>query len=179
MFLQCSKECGTGVQTRKVYCQTGTGYIVHQARCDQTQKPNSQRKCFEKACKLTVKLTQESVDEQDKFMQVKWLSGAWGEVNISFRFFDLNINFYKNVNGKTAQTFLQFYLLFSFKCSRTCGHGHRERFVACVSNNAVVTDSYCDPVNKPIRKELCNSFPCPFWRHGAWSKVGLKRYYIV
>lgn len=85
-FVQCSKECGTGVQSRKVYCQTTTGYIVHEARCDPSQKPNSQRKCFEKACKLTVKLTQESVNDQDKFLHVKWLSGAWGEV-IFFSFF--------------------------------------------------------------------------------------------
>uniref|UniRef100_A0A7M5V8I3 A disintegrin and metalloproteinase with thrombospondin motifs 9 n=2 Tax=Clytia hemisphaerica TaxID=252671 RepID=A0A7M5V8I3_9CNID len=133
----CSRSCGTGTQTRKVFCQTTTGQIVDEERCEAVERPSDRRRCFEKACKLKVKLTQESVGESAKFLNVKWLSGAWG------------------------------------KCSRTCGHGYRERITACVSNNAIVTDSYCDPSKKPVSRELCNTFPCPFWRHGAWSKCTL------
>ena len=82
-YVQCSRSCGTGTQTRKVFCQTTTGHIVDEDRCEAVERPTDRRKCFEKACKLKVKLTQESVGESAKFLNVKWLTGARGKVKIT------------------------------------------------------------------------------------------------
>lgn len=43
--------------------------------------------------------------------------------------------------------------------------------IGCVVNNAIVAEKYCDSSVKPIGRELCNTFGCPVWRSGAWSKV--------
>jgi len=77
---QCSEKCGTGVQSRKVFCRTTTDLIVDDSRCKAGDKPSDSRKCFEKACQLKVKLTQESVGESNKLLNVRWLPGAWGQV---------------------------------------------------------------------------------------------------
>jgi len=44
MYLfQCSETCGTGTQTRKVYCSLG---IDRENACDQSIKPEASRACL-------------------------------------------------------------------------------------------------------------------------------------
>ncbi|KDR20349.1 hypothetical protein L798_05516, partial [Zootermopsis nevadensis] len=54
---QCSEDCGTGVQTRKVHC-SGPGLDS----CDASSKPDESRAC-----------------SSDKQCSGKWFSGPWGQ----------------------------------------------------------------------------------------------------
>lgn len=58
MGLQCSEDCGTGVQTRKVHC-SGPGIDS----CDVRSKPDESRAC-----------------SSDKQCSGKWFTGPWGQV---------------------------------------------------------------------------------------------------
>jgi hypothetical protein len=57
-LLQCSEDCGTGVQTRKVHCsEPGL------ESCDARSKPDESRAC-----------------SSDKLCSGKWFTGPWGQV---------------------------------------------------------------------------------------------------
>lgn len=61
MYLfQCSETCGTGTQTRKVYCSLG---IDRENACDHSTKPEASRACL-----------------SDKDCSGLWFTGPWSQV---------------------------------------------------------------------------------------------------
>ena len=63
LFSQCRPVCGSGVQTRNVYCVSAEGNYMQAIHCNSTTPPPKQRKCNNGACPPP-----------------SWEPGAWGEV---------------------------------------------------------------------------------------------------
>lgn len=61
-LFQCSETCGTGTQTRKVYCSLG---IDRENACDQSIKPEASRACL-----------------SDKDCSGLWFTGPWSQVRL-------------------------------------------------------------------------------------------------
>lgn len=75
-----------------------------------------------------------------------------------------------------------------FKCSVSCGPGRRTRVATCISQSA------CDPEQKPTTQETCDMGPClskplianavstrfqsPQWLYTEWSE-GVGRFYFL
>ena len=47
----------------------------------------------------------------------------------------------------------------------------RKRAVACMAHTVMLSEEKCGKEEKPHSQELCNTFSCPFWRHGQWTEV--------
>lgn len=74
-MFQCSETCGTGTQTRKVYCSLG---IDRENACDQSTKPEINRACL-----------------SDKDCNGLWFTGPWSQVRYNYNNFQLFVKYKK------------------------------------------------------------------------------------
>lgn len=73
---------------------------------------------------------------------------------------------------------LKIYLL---KCSHTCGSGHHNRSITCLSgeNGYQVDDSFCNHLLREMTQKACNTEPCPEWAIGEDTPVGFLDFFAL
>ncbi|XP_069484120.1 A disintegrin and metalloproteinase with thrombospondin motifs 20 [Ambystoma mexicanum] len=59
------------------------------------------------------------------------------------------------------------------ECLVTCGKGNRHRQVFCQLNDESMSDSLCDPNNKPTSVKSCELQECASWLVGPWGSCSV------
>lgn len=131
---KCSSDCGSGVQTRKVFCgaidDEGTVKKVEDTKCDAALKYEAEKNCTgEEECKGD------------------WFSGPWSPVSRH----DIRLRL------DPTETHAP---LLEFQCSKPCGGGQKARKVLCLQNNETVAITNCDGNSVPFSSEVCNNHAC-------------------
>lgn len=185
----CSVTCGQGYVERLVYCVVA-GKRVSDTKCKEVKKPYQTRPCLMSPC-ATWKTRawsrcSKSCGGGHQIREVYCETGAGenvpdDECNMKEKpdnrrkcfekACQLNVKLvFENPKETNVLTHVRWMTGAWGECSKSCGKGFRERVVECMSNNVIVKESKCSASRKPVTKEFCNVFSCPFWRHGAWSK---------
>ena len=60
-----------------------------------------------------------------------------------------------------------------FQCSSSCSEGWQRRQVLCHDEEGPSVN--CDGEQKPVERQSCDAGPCPDWKYGEWTQVGLHR----
>ncbi|XP_068085411.1 thrombospondin type-1 domain-containing protein 4 [Anabrus simplex] len=159
---QCSEECGTGVQTRKVYCSSG-----QEETCDKTSRPDDSRAC-----------------SSDKLCSGKWFTGPWGQCSaqcgrgrqtrdaVCVAFLHSQYRVVLDMNCPSAlkpetervceasNCSPEWYVSDWSPCSRDCGSGVQKREVKCLDDKQDPS-AECDEEKRPPGKRACNTHDCP------------------
>uniref|UniRef100_A0A1B6DYX2 PLAC domain-containing protein n=1 Tax=Clastoptera arizonana TaxID=38151 RepID=A0A1B6DYX2_9HEMI len=157
---QCSVDCGTGIQTRKVRC-SGV-----ESQCDATTKPEMTRTC-----------------SSDKYCGGHWHTGPWQQcsagcgwgrqsrsvVCVVKQLNELAITSEKNCEGQTKPPLEQqcrvkicgseWFTTDWSQCSKSCDTGVQRREVRCLDENYVLSN-LCKEAEKPSIRRSCNIHAC-------------------
>ncbi|XP_060862294.1 thrombospondin type-1 domain-containing protein 4 [Metopolophium dirhodum] len=160
---QCSETCGTGTQTRKVYCSLG---IDRENACDQSIKPEASRACL-----------------SDKDCSGLWFTGPWSQcsemcgwgnqtrtsVCMSYDQREWKVVPQSQCSGKEKPTMTMscftencasnWFTSEWLPCSRSCDLGVQKRDVKCL-NEVLKPSLECDESNKPPARRSCNLSQC-------------------
>ncbi|KAG8227020.1 hypothetical protein J437_LFUL000326 [Ladona fulva] len=172
---QCSEDCGTGVQTRKVHCSSGSGAGVMNAdlsvlgsegTCEPSSRPDISRAC-----------------SSDKQCSGKWFAGKWGQCSTpcgpgrqtrdvicvsflrgQFRVtvdsdcpYSLRPESDRPCNEKPCGP--EWFTTEWSQCSKPCGTGVQRREVKCVDEHQR-TSLRCPEDSRPILRRACNTQEC-------------------
>jgi len=160
---QCSETCGTGTQTRKVYCSLG---VDRDSACDQSIKPEASRACL-----------------SDKDCSGIWFTGPWSQcsetcgwgnqtrtgVCVSFDQREWKIVPESHCTGRekpstsmscfTENCGSNWFTSEWLPCSRSCDLGVQKRDVKCL-NEVLKPSLDCSESNKPPARRSCNLSQC-------------------
>ncbi|CAH1796958.1 unnamed protein product [Owenia fusiformis] len=158
---QCSSDCGHGIYTRKVFCNSDSSH-----KCASSKKPVTS-----KACK------------HDKQCGAQWFTSEWSKctgcgsgiktravmcmrqigrswVSANDRFCSQKVKPISEHKCESNTCEAEWYLTDWSECSKTCGTGEKMR-------NAMCLDRYQRPSgrclikDKPIIRTECNTYICP------------------
>lgn len=162
---KCSAECGTGVQTRRVLCETNSD----EEGCDESNRPETSRDC-----------------SSNRTCSGQWFTGPWTECSSSCDLgeqardvvcvttlrgsprvvLDMNCPANKPETRKpcrerpcTSTWFISDWT----PCSRSCGKGTQKREVRCLNPDGQLPGSHevhCREDDRPISRRTCNDYPC-------------------
>ncbi|XP_046403340.1 ADAMTS-like protein 4 isoform X2 [Ischnura elegans] len=168
---QCSEDCGTGVQTRKVHCSAGaspgsTDLSPSEGTCDASSRPEVSRAC-----------------SSDKQCSGKWFAGKWGQCSaqcgpgrqtrdvicVSF----LHGQFRVTIDSDCPLSLKpepekpceqkpcgpEWYTTEWTQCSKPCGMGVQRREVKCVDENQR-SSLRCPEETRPVQRRACNTQDC-------------------
>ena len=153
----CSKSCGSGMQSRHVSCNNS-----HVGKCPENTKPNVRQKCGELPCP-------------------RWIAGSWSECSKSCnggmqsRMVSCNNSHVRAClrsakpasNRKCGNLPCPRWSVGQWsKCSKSCNGGIRTRNVVCHNSRI----GKCVQKDKPKTRQACGNVPCPVWSVGRWSK---------
>ncbi|KAG7201660.1 hypothetical protein KM043_004390 [Ampulex compressa] len=162
---QCSAECGTGVQTRKVFCERSP----EEEFCDQSSRPENSRAC-----------------SSNKTCSGQWFTGPWSEcssdcdtgeqvrevVCVATLRGALRVVLDMNCPANKPETRIPckrppcsalWFMSDWTECSRTCGKGVQKREVECLTRDGQALEPYqtfCKDEDRPIARRVCNDYPC-------------------
>ncbi|CAG2054643.1 unnamed protein product [Timema podura] len=155
----CSEECGTGVQTRRVHCSVD----LH---CDLGLRPDDTRAC-----------------SSDKQCSGKWFAGPWGQcspgcgqghqtrdvVCVAFirgqHHVALYMNCPENLKPDTDRVCESnscapdWFITEWGQCSRECGTGVQKREVKCLDDKQQLSSGCAEDARPPSRR-VCNTHDC-------------------
>uniref|UniRef100_A0A3B1JPN3 Papilin n=1 Tax=Astyanax mexicanus TaxID=7994 RepID=A0A3B1JPN3_ASTMX len=145
----CSRECGSGYQSRLVFC-TVDNEAYPDYLCASLPRPSNNRTCNEQQCPLTRRMAYvyqpqmwRPKDPPRVYVQVySWKIGEWNQ------------------------------------CSVACGGGSQVRRVECISHDAsgmrVVEDSLCEAYSaRPLSQQNCNIQQCAQYTVSSWSQCSV------
>ncbi|XP_055028825.2 papilin [Misgurnus anguillicaudatus] len=145
----CSKECGSGYQSRLVFC-TIDNEAYPDYLCASLTRPLSNRTCNEQQCPQTRRMAYvyepqlwRSMEPQRVSVQVySWMTAEWNP------------------------------------CPVTCGGGVQVRRVECMSHDStgsrVVEDSQCAAYTpRPLSQQNCNMQKCARYKVYSWSQCSV------
>ncbi|KAH0956535.1 hypothetical protein HN011_002442 [Eciton burchellii] len=163
---QCSAECGTGVETRRIFCETTSsddGY------CDESDRPETLRNCSSnKTCSgqwFTGPWTQCSAkcDLGEQVRDVVCVTILHGSLRVVL---DMNCPANKPETRKpcrehpcTSTWFMSDWT----SCSRSCGKGIQKREVRCLNPDGQLPEPHqphCREEDRPTSRKMCNDYPC-------------------
>uniref|UniRef100_T1JGC4 Papilin n=1 Tax=Strigamia maritima TaxID=126957 RepID=T1JGC4_STRMM len=184
-FDECSRECGGGVQTRKVYCtRTNSVEVVDDFLCDSALKPIGNKTCNKHSC------------------PAKWHIGGWEECSatcgggIQYRMVFcqqmqngdslsvVNNNLCLKVVGPRPKHTRSCNIDVTCPvwrssswtpCNKLCGNGEQSRTVTCqrivTGHLYVFPDQACNMSQKPQTKRKCHNGPCEGvdWIVSEWA----------
>ncbi|XP_014488644.1 PREDICTED: thrombospondin type-1 domain-containing protein 4-like [Dinoponera quadriceps] len=162
---KCSAECGVGVQTRRVLCETNSD----QEHCDESSRPETSRDC-----------------SSNRTCSGQWFTGPWAECSSSC---DLGEQVRDVVCVTTLRGSLRVVLDMNCpankpeirkpcrerpcvstwfvsdwtSCSRSCGKGVQKREVRCLNPDGQLPESHqvhCREEDHPPSRRICNDYPC-------------------
>ncbi|XDV42604.1 hypothetical protein PO909_011235 [Leuciscus waleckii] len=145
----CSKECGSGYQSRLVFC-TIDNEAYSDYLCASLPRPLSNRTCNEQQCPQTRRMAYvyeprlwRPMEPPRVYVQVfSWTTGEWSP------------------------------------CPVTCGGGLQVRRVECMSHDSagsrVVEDSQCAAYTpRPLSQHNCNTQKCAQYSISGWSQCSV------
>ncbi|KAF7704647.1 hypothetical protein HF521_021719 [Silurus meridionalis] len=145
----CSKECGSGYQSRLVFC-TIDNEAYPDYLCASLPRPLNNRTCNEQQCPLTRRMAYvyrpqiwTPKETRHVYVQVySWKVGEWNQ------------------------------------CSVTCGGGTQGRRVECMSHDAsgkrLVEESLCEVYTpRPASQQTCNMQHCAQYSVSSWSQCSV------
>ncbi|XP_019769290.2 papilin isoform X1 [Dendroctonus ponderosae] len=166
----CDSVCGLTNETRKIFCATANGQIFEDDLCEESNKPESVRKC------------EANTNETCNFL---WYASQWSECSarcgkgIQTRTLFCGLatgDEVKKVENDKCDQSKTFDIIrnctgtedcdgewFSGpwgECSKPCGVGERTKKVVCIKANEVVDVSHCDADKIIFGQEDCNKQPC-------------------
>ena len=168
----CSAECGTGVQTRKVFCEKGP----EEEFCDQTARPEISRTCSSnKTCSGQWFIgpwaeCSAQCDSGDQLRDVVCVASLRGALRVVL---DMNCPANKPESRRhcsgppcTSTWFISDWT----ECSRSCGKGIQKREVRCLNREGQSPEHHelhCKEKDRPVFRRSCNDYPCKDDLHGA------------
>ncbi|XP_012540115.2 thrombospondin type-1 domain-containing protein 4 [Monomorium pharaonis] len=162
---QCSAECGIGVQTRRVLCETNS----NEESCDESSRPETSRDCLSnRTCSgqwFTGPWTEcsSSCDIGEQVRDVVCVTTLRGSLRVVL---DMNCPANKPESRKSCREHScssAWYISDWTPCSRSCGKGVQKREVRCLNPDGQLPDSYqlhCKEEDRPISRRTCNDYPC-------------------
>uniref|UniRef100_A0A3P8VNX7 Papilin, proteoglycan like sulfated glycoprotein n=1 Tax=Cynoglossus semilaevis TaxID=244447 RepID=A0A3P8VNX7_CYNSE len=176
----CSKECGSGYQSRSVFC-TIDNEAFPDYLCASLPRPQSNRTCNPQQCPETH----------------SWRTGEWNTCSVtcgggsqirSVQCISHDASGTRVVEDAVcaayaeAPTSLQtcnmqkcaeYHVTSWSACSVTCGSGEQTREVTCVgSDGTALEESFCSLLPRPSAVQPCETAPCPKeirWHVGEWG----------
>uniref|UniRef100_A0A7E4W1Q7 Peptidase M12B domain-containing protein n=1 Tax=Panagrellus redivivus TaxID=6233 RepID=A0A7E4W1Q7_PANRE len=172
---ECSRSCDGGVRIRHAQCQSAAGQDLPSHLCNAAERDDRQ-KCNENVC-------------------TSWKFGSWSECSASCgtgtqtrtaecqdswgrKMDDARCEAHEHIVSKPCKKIdCPHWEMSSWSaCSVSCQDGWMTRAVYCVDTHGKkIRDEFCtrtDPVRPPSH-QVCNHGPCPFWRHGDWSRCSV------
>jgi len=158
---QCSEECGTGSQTRKVHCSGSADDA-----CDAALKPETSRTCV-----------------STKDCSGKWFTGPWSQCTATcgegtetrevmcLTFlrgqYRVGLDIQCSVRDKPESSrtcnqgkcLSQWYITDWSECSASCGTGAQRREVKCLNSEQTAAHD-CRPEERPVIRHACNDRAC-------------------
>ncbi|XP_011333110.2 thrombospondin type-1 domain-containing protein 4 isoform X2 [Ooceraea biroi] len=161
----CSAECGTGVQTRRIFCETNSD----DKYCDESSRPETSRDCA-----------------SNKTCSGQWFTGPWTECSSkcdlgeqvrdvvcvtilrgSLRVvLDMNCPANKPETRKPCREhpcMSTWFISDWTSCSRSCGKGIQKRDVRCLNPDGQLPEPHqlhCREEDRPISRRICNDHLC-------------------
>ncbi|XP_060790679.1 papilin isoform X1 [Neoarius graeffei] len=145
----CSKECGSGYQSRLVFC-TVDNEAYPDYLCASLPRPLNNQTCNDQPCPQTRRLAYvyppqiwTTKEERHVYDQVySWKASEWN------------------------------------RCSVTCGGGTQVRRVECISHDVsgrrLVEDSLCEAYTpRPVSQQTCNVQHCAQYSVSSWSQCSV------
>ncbi|XP_065566975.1 A disintegrin and metalloproteinase with thrombospondin motifs 9-like isoform X2 [Artemia franciscana] len=190
---ECTKPCGNGQETRKIFCVDGKKQVLPDSKCSHHKKPAASRECNLAPCQLVTEspfIKQQPPPSSYKPRDDDYV-GATTQFPDSLRsnLFDKNdrrnneipaLYFPPNerdrhildnniIPRKLAMKGKPKWVLGKWgQCSRTCGGGAKRRKVVCQDIDGFESIE-CSSV-RPRDTVPCNSDPCPEWRVSPWKE---------
>ncbi len=173
----CSTSCGSGNQTRTVYCRRSDGVTVADASCDAGAKPATSQSCTDissctyswvtgdyGACSTTC-----GSGNQTRTVSCRRSDGA----TVADASCDAGAKPAASRDCSDVSTCTYGWQSGAYgACSTTCGSGTKSRTVTCVrSDGASVGDASCDAGSKPATSDTCSdTSTCTYsWQAGAYG----------
>lgn len=162
---QCSAECGTGVQTRRVLCETNSD----EESCDESSRPETSRDCSSnRTCSgqwFTGPWTEcsASCDVGEQVRDVVCVTTLRGSLRVVL---DMNCPANKPESRKPCRErpcTSAWYISDWTPCSRSCGKGIQKREVRCLNSDGQLPESHqlhCREEDRPAPRRICNDYPC-------------------
>ncbi|KAL6438930.1 hypothetical protein ACFW04_003758 [Cataglyphis niger] len=162
---QCSAECGTGVQTRRVFCEISSD----EEYCDESNRPEISRDCASnKTCSgqwFTGPWTKcsSSCDLGEQVRDVVCVTSLRGSLRVVL---DMNCPANKPETRKPCreQPCVSTWFISDWTaCSRSCGKGIQKREVRCLNPDGQLPELHqihCREDDRPISRRTCNDYPC-------------------
>ncbi|XP_054005610.1 thrombospondin type-1 domain-containing protein 4-like [Hylaeus anthracinus] len=168
----CSAECGTGVQTRKVFCDNSP----EEEFCEQSSRPETSRSCSSnRTCSgqwFTGPWSECSTecDSGEQVREVVCVTTLRGALRVVL---DMNCPANKPETRRpcnrppcTSMWFISDWT----ECSRSCGKGIQKREVRCLNSEGQPPEHHelhCKDKDRPISRRTCNDYPCKDDVHGS------------
>ncbi|CAI4221397.1 unnamed protein product [Auanema sp. JU1783] len=196
-WTSCSVTCGSGVQTREVFCASGAmRERMHDQMCDKKLKPRNQKVCERDSCSSKPVYVVAPLSEVPT---IRWATGPWTPCSTSCdagqqkrlvkcrdQVRDLPDEYCRHIEKPDDQQTCQLKACAYWRsgpwqpCSATCGsHVQQSRTVQCVAYNSKqnVSETDCDVAHRPTAVKSCKLEACPQgepplgrWRTGDWEK---------
>uniref|UniRef100_A0A4W5MGN4 ADAM metallopeptidase with thrombospondin type 1 motif 20 n=1 Tax=Hucho hucho TaxID=62062 RepID=A0A4W5MGN4_9TELE len=172
----CSSTCAGGFQRRVVVCQDAEGRST--SHCDQRVKPAESKNCDSGPCPL-------------------WNYGVWGECTQTCgggrrtrqvvcqrpngqRLNDHNCDILdkppdvEQCNLDLCPGSASWHRRPWKPCSVSCGHGTKQREIACVyPNQTQIEEDHCSHLSRPRTQKACRARGCPSWKANRWSECSV------
>ncbi|XP_030212685.1 papilin [Gadus morhua] len=177
----CSKECGSGFQSRLVFCAIDNE-VFPDYLCASLPRPSSNRTCNAQACPLTN----------------SWTMGEWNTCSVtcgggsqlrSVQCVSHDASGPRVVEDAVCAAFSKApptlqtcnmqrcaeYSVSSWsQCSVSCGAGDQTREVTCVGSGGMrLEEAACSALPRPLATQACQMAPCPRraigWHVGDWG----------
>ena len=168
-WTQCSATCGTGYQSRQIWCDSD-GIVVADDDCSRYgSKPDSERRCQGSDCpfwrpgpwsQCSQSCGPEAVRHREVWCQTNERVYDFSQCDIDQK--PSQVERCPNIEcpgWKVSEW---------SRCSKSCGFGQRFRNVTCIPY-----ENQCDQDIKPPHIEICKMNDCADWEAGDWSQCSV------
>ncbi|XP_054770254.2 uncharacterized protein LOC129278063 isoform X2 [Lytechinus pictus] len=170
-FSACSVTCGTGLQTRTVYCLNEANRVVDEMFCSNLERPSESQSCTLQACSITYFYEAEPFPEctlmcgNQVFTRTVSCRSSEGDLVSSVNCVNTGLAAPPTTFDCELEPCGNYvYSVGEYgECSATCGVGIQQRSVTCIdldNDNATVANNLCSE-NAPTSAILCDLGECP------------------
>ncbi|CAG2158354.1 unnamed protein product [Oppiella nova] len=166
-YSQCSRTCGTGIQTRNVHCVRVMDHLpVSDSLCDSLTRPDNNRTCNADPCaawkvaEWTDCLCHFEVQYRHVYCHSSTQSSNGGILEDT-ECLQLNQPKPSSLQKCVRETECPVWTTGVWeRCDSNCGNGTQTREVNCTLKGETVNESQCVATLRPIHTQECNEIPC-------------------